>query len=232
MRMKPLLAVAGVALLGIAGGVVYIAVPSSEEEVLQEVQTATPTPSGVPASTATPTSLSTLTPGPTGTAPPSPTPSSEWLTYVDAQLGFSLRYPPDLVLTDLTGPSPVAGLNERVFQFRSPSQPTRSFSISISSNPTGLTPEQWLLGKAACLPKTMAQGSVDGQAAASCTSRPEEIPEAAMAFEHMAKIVFITSVMPAFGFESEFEAVMASLRLSASSPTPTAEPSPEAIPAD
>lgn len=182
---------------------VFLAACRSEEESLpsasQTIAAASPTVTAAPSSAPT----------------PSPVPSipADWQTYTDPVLGFSLRYPPDLVIADLTGPNPTAGLNERVFQFRSPSEPSRSFSLSISSNPDGLGPEEWLLNKAACLPGTLEQGNVAGQPATLCTSQPEEIREAAVAFGWMGKILFITSIMPASGFESDFELMVGSIRL-------------------
>jgi len=57
------------------------------------------------------------------TVVPPPTPASpDFTTYIDPVLGFSLRYPPDLAFTDLTGPS--GGPGRRVIEFRSPEDPS------------------------------------------------------------------------------------------------------------
>ena len=156
-----------------------------------------------------------VTPVPTTDLPTAPTPArspavipADWLTQVDPVLGFSLRYPPDLVFKDLTGPSPVVGVNERAFEFRSATEPHRGFTISVSSNAEGFAPKSWLLDHAACLPGTIVAGSIGGQPAAFCTSEPADIPEAAVAFPQMDKMIFMTSIMP----PAEFELVVASLQ--------------------
>ena len=133
---------------------------------------------------------------------------ADWVTHTDSVLGFSLRYPPDLVFRDLTGPSPTLGVNERASEFRSPTEPHRGFTISISSNTEGVTPESWLLDHAACLPDTIVAGSVAGQPAAFCTSEPAEIPESAVAVAHMDKMIFIASILP----RTELDLVIASVR--------------------
>ncbi len=214
--IKPLLA--AVAVMAAAGGTaasVYYAVPRGEEEVVQQVQTPTPeasatlepSPSTVPTAT-TPAS----SPSPTAEPSPEAVPA-DWKTYDDPVLDFSLRYPPDLVLTDLTGPSPAGGLNVRALQFRSASDRSRSFTMAIVENSKGLSLDQWVHEFTACLPKTIERGTIAGNAAVFCTSQPEEILEAAVVFEHTGQMILITSIMPAFGFESEFELVIASLRL-------------------
>jgi hypothetical protein len=120
----------------------------------------------------------------------------------------SAAYPPDLVFKDLTGPSPRPGLNERGLKFRSTKDYARGFTISVSSNTEGLTPVQWLREYAACLPETVQHATAAGKPATFCTSVPEQVPEAAVAFEHMGKMLFITAVMP----KPEFDQVIASLR--------------------
>jgi hypothetical protein len=204
--VKPLWALTGIALLGTAGvvGAVVVASSGGEEEVLQQVETATATPSD-PTKAPSPTTLATPSPAPE----PSPTDApADWRTYMDPVLGFSLKYPSDLVLKDLTGPSPVSGVNERGYQFRSPTESRRSFTISVSSNTEGVTPESWLADHAACLPDTIRSGEVGGQPAAFCTSKPEMIPEAAVALPHGGKMLFITSILP----QTDFDAVLSTFR--------------------
>jgi hypothetical protein len=202
-----------VVLLGAVSAVaVIVASPGGEEEVVQQPASITPTP-GSP----TPTLGASTTPSPGGSATPLPSPDSspdavpaDWQTYDDPVLGFSLRYPADLVFKDRTQPSPVDGLSERALEFRSSTEPPpRAFTISVSSNSKGLTSEQWLLRYAACLPGTIGQGIVAGRGATFCTSEPAEVPEAAVALEHMGKMFFITAVLP----PAELEQIIASLRL-------------------
>jgi hypothetical protein len=174
-----------------------------------------PSPSNTLGGSETPAAMGTTAPG-----SPSPSPEAspdavppDWQTYNDPVLGFSLRYPPDLVFKDVRGPSPAGGVNERAYQFRSPNNASRSFTISMSSNSEGRTSEEWLLDHAACRPDTIAPGMVDGQPATFCTSEPAEIPEAAIAFQVADKMLFITSVMPTFELQAEFDLVIASLQL-------------------
>jgi hypothetical protein len=173
---------------------------TTEEDTPQlatERPTASAKQSANPNRTATPITTAT----PATTAPPIP---DGWQSYADLSMGFGFRYPPDLTHTD-TRPMQ----RQRVLVFRSSENPTRGFAISISSNAEGLDPEDWLFEKAACLPQTMDQGTVDGQPAAFCTSQPEETPEAAVAVQSTDSMFFITSTLPA----SEFELVMTSLEL-------------------
>jgi hypothetical protein len=203
--IKPLWGLAGIALLGSAGigGAVIVASSGGEEEVtVQATTTATANGSASPVVTEGPT--------PAVSSPPTEPPTTaDWHTYTDEALGFSLRYPPDLVFKDLTGPSPVVGVNERGFRFRSPTEPFRSFTVSVSSNTDSVSPESWLRDHAACLPDTIRSGELGGQPAAFCTSKPEMIPEAAVALPHMGKMLFITSIMP----KSDFDMVLASVEL-------------------
>jgi len=156
----------------------------------------------------------TVTTGPETSSPATPTVVSspaaipaDWATHTDPVLGFSLRYPSDLIPRDLTGPSTVTGV-ESAFEFRSPIESLRGFTFQVSSNAEGVTPIAWLRDHAACLPGTFIDGTVAGQPAVFCTSEPAEIPEQAVAFLQMDKIVFMTSILP----EAEFDLVVASLR--------------------
>ena len=82
--VKPLWAIAGVALLGTAGiaGAIVVASPGGEEEVVREGET---TPA---ASATTPAGSSTPSPEPS----PEPIPA-EWQTYVDPVYDYSFKYP-------------------------------------------------------------------------------------------------------------------------------------------
>jgi hypothetical protein len=159
--------------------------------------------------------LSASSPSPTAEPSPEVIPA-DWKTYVDPVLGFSLRYPPDLAVTD-TGPTPSGGLRERDLDFRAPEDPSRALVIAMVENTKGRSLEQWVLEFAACLPEAIKQANLSGTPAIFCTSDAGEGPSGAAAFEHMGTMFLIRSTTPA----SEFEPVLASLRLS-----------PEAIPAD
>ncbi len=172
--------------------------------------------------TSTPTPLaSSPTPGTgLGTAQPTATPAqptvaaipADWKSYTDPFYGFSLKYPPDLKFKDVTMPGRPDGLDERVVEFRSPTDPKRAFGVSISSNPKKLTPQEWALEFTACLPKTIQQGSVAGRTALLCTEEAiEGKPGVGIAFDHMGSIFHVSS---GWGLPpSEFELVIASFEV-------------------
>jgi len=168
---RPLWAVAGVALLGIAGGAgILIASSGGEEEVVQRVATATAaaTATSSPASTsATPVASPTSTPE----SSPSPIPD-DWPTYTDPVLGFSLRYPPDLTAEDLTGPSP-DGIDYRLIKFGSSGDSRRGFTVSFSQA-SGRSLEEWAIEYAACGPTTTQSAALAGFAAISCVRETAE----------------------------------------------------------
>jgi len=141
---------------GGAGSYFWVTSGGGEEEVVAQ-----PTPTEAP--TLTPTAE------PTATPKPSPVVPADWLTYVDPVLSFSLRYPPDLVATDVTGPASAGGVNVRAIEFRSAEDPSRAFGISVSENTKGLTLEQWAIEYAACQPKSIQQGTFGGSQAILCT---------------------------------------------------------------
>jgi hypothetical protein len=70
--IKPIWALAGVALLGVTGaaGAVIVASPGGEEEVVQQVETATPTTRGAKDPNFKPTAMLEATPSPQETPPP------------------------------------------------------------------------------------------------------------------------------------------------------------------
>jgi hypothetical protein len=100
--IKPIWALAGVALLGAAGvtGAIIVASSGGEEEVLQQVETATTTASAI--------ATRTQSASPSATASPEPTPSGEtpvpipadWQTYNDPEGRFSIRVPRDWLPED------------------------------------------------------------------------------------------------------------------------------------
>lgn len=152
-------------------------------------------------------------PAPTATAMPTPEPSpgvpADWLAYVDPVLSFSLRYPPDLVLKDLTPDPSAGGLYQRVLDFRSPTDSSRALSIEVSTNASNLTPEDWALSETTCVPKTIKQSTVAGKRAVLCTEEATEIPNALVVLEHLGKIYEIGSLLT----RAEFDSVLSSLRI-------------------
>jgi hypothetical protein len=97
---------------------------------------------------------------------------------------------------------------QRGVTFKSPDEPSRSLVIAIVANSRGLTLEQWVSEYAACLPDTVQEGSIAGTAAIYCTSRPEELPEDAVAFQQRETMVLLRSILP----QAEFQLVIDSLR--------------------
>src|SRR3990172_7439310 len=154
--MKPVVLVPLVA-LALAGGVTgaYFWVTSGGGTEEAAVAQPTPTPEPAPTATATPTPASTVEP-------------DSWTTYRDPVLGFSLDYPPDLVVKDITGPSP-DGLNERAIEFPSSEGTSRAFVISVSAKTRGITIQQWAIEYAACRPKSIQQSTFSGLPAIACT---------------------------------------------------------------
>ena len=168
---------------------------------------------GSPSETAAEPTPGEDTPSPSPTTPvasgtPVPLPG-DWKEYTDSLI--SLRYPPDLTFTDLSGPMPKQGLGERSLWFESSTEPDRGMVVFITPKPEGYTLEEWVDGAAACLPDTIRAGELAGELAIYCTSQPESgnLFESAITFEHQGLIYFITSILPT----SDFELIMSSLEL-------------------
>lgn len=203
-------------LLAAAAAILFLGCGSTEEasqpqaQVVSPTATGTPTPTAAvtPTPTAVPTDAPTAVPIGTPVLTPSPTVNpANWSSYADPILSLSLKYPPDLTVTD-SGLSDV-GLKQRVLSFRSQSDPNRArFSISMSDS-EGLTLEEWLQFTA-CVPKTIEQGTVAGQRALFCTSDPALVPEAAALFEHAGTMYWLTSI---FMTPSEFDSLINSIEL-------------------
>jgi hypothetical protein len=103
-------------------------------------------------------------------------------------------------------------MTQRVLVFRSPAGPSEpGFSISLTENSQGLTVQQWL-DFTGCVPKSIKQGIVDGEAAIFCTSEAGEIPTSAALFEHAGTMFYVTSALMT---PAEFELLIGSLRLEA-----------------
>jgi hypothetical protein len=190
-------------ILPVLGLIAVLAFACGDSGDDQPQSVATGTPAASPFQSPTPSS-------PAVTAAPVP---SGWVAYTDPQLGFSLSRPSDLEFQDLSGPSPSSGTVERYLQFRSTDDQRRSITVDIVSKPEGMTLDGWVQGVTACLQDTIKEAVVAGEKAILCTNQPESLLESAVIFEHTGLIFFITSVMPTFGFEPEFDLAIASVRL-------------------
>ena len=166
-------AAVGLVLLALAGGC------ADEESDTAGSPSGTPSPDHSSSATAIPTATgvdpliqppTTALPtvGAVTTAPSTEIPA-DWKTHSDPILGFSIRYPSDLVLTDLTPVPGTGGGYKRVLDFRSPSDSSRGFSIEVIANPSALSPEEWALSQTACLPKTIQRTTLQGYPAILCT---------------------------------------------------------------
>ena len=214
LTMRALIAVvATAAIVGLAGA--YLGAAALQDGSPDE-PAAQPTPGDDTPSPAATTPIASGTPAPV---------PSDWKDYTDSALGFSLRYPPDLIAKDSTGPGPQDGWVQRVIEFRSAEDNSRAFIIGVYSNAEALTAGEWLQEYSACLPETVRQGSVAGQTAVFCTSVPL-YPEMAVAFEHQGRMFYIAAVID----ENEFESVLSSLLPSPSATTPVGTPVP--VPGD
>lgn len=137
--VKPLWALAGVALLGTAGfvGALVVASSGGEEEVIQQVETATP-PVGTPAETPT------ITPSPAGCDPnPSPPPGTKLWRWVNVTVllpdepGF-LAFP-ETIPAEVKPPEGGLGLNIRAFD---PSNNTIWSSVVIDAQDGSMLREE------------------------------------------------------------------------------------------
>ena len=167
--VKPLWALTGIALLGTAGvvGAVVVASSGGEEELVQQIETATASPSA-PTKAPSPTTLATPSPAPE----PSPSDApADWRTYVDPVLGFSLEYPADLELSDETGPSPVPG--RRILNIHSADKSRVAIVQVYNENEFGaqsVVLEKWAVEFAACREDSLQQASLRGTPAISCNT--------------------------------------------------------------
>ena len=145
--IKPLWAIAGASLLGTAGvaGVLVVTSSGGEEEIVQQVGTATP--SETPASTAT--ISATGSPQVTTTPVPSASPVST-LTYTDPTYGYSFEYPADWFLDASPDPPGAQGGGPTVATWDVIHGPSPGANLSMKvdfstiSNPENLTTDQWV----------------------------------------------------------------------------------------
>jgi hypothetical protein len=156
--------------------------------------------------------------GPLGTAgvPPAAYPKSEfeWIVtnfqaellesvlpafFEDPYLGFSFSYPGDLVLTDLTGPTPGAG-RERVLYFKSADNRRRGLVVAwYDDDPASL--KEWAIIQAACVPDSITPTVLGGVSALSCQRAVFGPTEPAVLAEHDGRIFLITSGLDLRDFE-------------------------------
>jgi len=182
---------------------------SSDEEVVGTTAPAsgthTATASATPTGTAT--APATGTPTPTVTAVPSPTPTvpASWPTYSDANLGFSLRYPPYLTVTEKGPRDPAQG--ERDIEFRTQGDAVLTVILAIIANDRHLALDEWTTEYAACLPDSISRGTVSGHPAIFCTSQPAELPSEATVFAHDGNVYLLKSLAPA----QDYPTIVASL---------------------
>jgi hypothetical protein len=114
-----------------------------------------------------------------------------------------------MLFKDLSPPNPEPGINERAFEFQSPNDPSRGFTVAIASNINSTSLEAWVGEYGPCVPSTFTSGEVDGQPALFCNSEPAGVRLKAVAFEQSGKLVLISSLLP----WSEFNLLAGSLRL-------------------
>ena len=141
--MKPVWALAGVALLGAAGAVGALVVASSggEEEVVQQIETATAT-----SLAESPTAAATVSPS-------SKTPADGWEVYTDPQVGFSFPHPPDTTvevhISDLPQTQSHPAVDTRTLTF-SNGEGVPAVSLFIVPNPDSLSLEHWITEYPGC----------------------------------------------------------------------------------
>lgn len=183
---------------------------AEEEELQQPLQSPSPTeqPTAV---TSTPSAVPTNAPPASPTPPADPVPA-DWETYTDADYAFSLRYPPELLLEDLSDPS--SPLSQRVLQFRAPDGANVGFALVIADNDKGLSPEEWAREFSTC---SLDEGDeadsviVDGVNGVMCLGEPLAGKfESVVVLPRDGSIMYLTSTLA----ESDFESVISGLDLS------------------
>lgn len=135
--MRPLWAVAGVALLGTAGVAgALVASSGGEEEVVQQVGTATATAAGV-------------TPSPNASSTPASTPA-ETLTYTDPTYGYSFEYPATWYLSsaELGGVTTLSSYDSATLPSEDAVKPIPADKLKaeflVLGNPNGLSTDAWI----------------------------------------------------------------------------------------
>jgi hypothetical protein len=192
------------ALLLVVSTLVLLSCTDGDESVSDPTGSGAVSPSPPTATTTAPSTITATT------APPS-TPTDTWLKYIDPVWGFSIQYPPDLNLNDLTGPSPQGGLQARTLDFRSLDTQTRALALSlITSFPDGVNLEDWAWEFAGCPRETISPSSLDGEPAVRCTREVyQEFREPAIVSQRNGNVFLISGLGLS---EDEFDRVFSSFR--------------------
>jgi hypothetical protein len=169
------------------------------EESLSGEEEATESAKSSPSVTLEATSTATPTAVPTATV------STGWKTYTDPNLGFTLEYPPDLISSDLTGPTPSSGV--RVIDFRHPTDAGRGFAVEVYP-PSSEALTEWAQTRTACLPETIESASLDGKSAVFCTEQATENTNGFVTFDDKGRRFEISWLLPA----DEANAILASMQ--------------------
>ncbi len=96
---------------------------------------------------------------------PAPIPSG-WQTYSEPTLGFSVAYPADLAAKNGTQASP----GSAYITFRSAADDARGFAVTVWSNPTGLSLDDWVSQSTACLQETVKQVVISDEPGRLCSA--------------------------------------------------------------
>lgn len=218
--MKPLWAVAGVALLGTAGvaGAVIVASSGGEEEVVQQAQTATATVS--PIATSSPSTAPATTPV------PSPTPTTETSSYTDSISSFSFEYPaPWFVAAPVADPT-ITGYTVTIFSYNpekarsigvAPPPEELKIDVNVDPNPEGLTVEQWIAQRTAgpeegVLVISEERSEVDGKPAVKRLVSIEETKVIEYFFAHQGKMYSVIAYTAESLLIGELDAMLVSFR--------------------
>ena len=114
---------------------------------------------------------------PVETKAPVPIPS-DWKDYENADRGFSISHPPDLVAKDINNDSPQGEMGVRLLEFESPEDARRGFAVeTYEDNPYGWTLEEFA-NELYCL-DDVQDSLLDGSQAILCrkaTAFSEPVP--------------------------------------------------------
>jgi hypothetical protein len=142
---------------GVAGVVFGVMQDGGDEEVVDQL----PTVSGTTA---------TRTPGAvTETPEATPIRTANWPTHTEVEFGFTVSYPADLVVEDLTPQDGGEDVNELVLEFRSPSVDARVFAITASANVNDITLDAWAVEYGACRPESIELAVISDRNGITCT---------------------------------------------------------------
>jgi hypothetical protein len=172
---------------GILGLVLAVVACDDPEEDLAPAVTPTSSGSTAPVVTAPPTSPAATTPVPV---------PSDWMTYSNAELGFSVAYPPDLEVFELPhqiGPTPLppGGLDEFDVEFKSAKY---GFAVSVFVAGTDYYTIDQFADKFYCA-RDMRDDQVSGYPAVTCefNTMVEGVSGSAVVAEHGGRFYAITA---------------------------------------